>query len=381
MRSVLILALLASLAACSGNKVVNKPAELTAVERAELQFERVWSKRVGAGTAGKFAALAPLIVDTRVFAADAKGRVRAFDTGAGATLWTQDTEYRFVAGPGMGADQILLGTLDGEVVALDAVTGEQRWRAMVDAEVLAAPVQDLNRVIARTVDGRVVGLDADTGDAEWEFTRTAPALTLRGLSNPVLRGSSVIVGLDTGHVVSLDTRTGEVEWEQLIREPTGRSELERIVDVDAQLLIDDGRLFTASYGGELVVLSAITGREIWRRNLRSYTGMAIQGDQLYVTDAEGKVWALDVVTGAAIWDQSELAFRGLTQPVWYRGNLIVGDYEGYLHALSPADGRIIGRTRPASDAMLTAPRVQGERLYVLASDGNLAALEGAPVSR
>ena len=87
------------------------------------------------------------------------------------------------------------------------------------------------------------------------------------------------------------------------------------------------------------------------------------------------------MTGAAIWDQSELAFRGLTQPVWYRGNLIVGDYEGYLHALSPADGRIIGRTRPARDAMLTAPRVQGERLYVLASDGTLAALEGAPVSR
>ena len=101
MRPVLILALLAGLAACTGNKVVNKPAELKPVERAELQFERVWSKRVGAGTAGKFAALAPLIVDTRVFAADAKGRVRAFDTGAGATLWTQDTEYRFVAGPGI----------------------------------------------------------------------------------------------------------------------------------------------------------------------------------------------------------------------------------------------------------------------------------------
>ncbi|MEN8821407.1 MAG: outer membrane protein assembly factor BamB [Abyssibacter sp.] len=381
MRQILLLSLFLGLTACSGNKVVNKPAELTPVSQAELRFERAWSKRVGAGADGKYAALAPLIVDTRVFAADAKGRVRAFDTGAGATLWTQDTGYRFVAGPGMGRDQILLGTLDGEVVALDAVTGEQRWRAVVDAEVLAAPVQDRGRVVARTVDGRVVGLDADTGDAEWEFNRTAPALTLRGLSNPILRSGSVIVGLDTGHVVSLDTRTGEVEWEQLIREPTGRSELERIVDVDAQLLLDDGRLFTASYGGELVVLSAITGREIWRRNLRSYTGMAIQGDQLYVTDADGKVWALDVVSGAAIWDQSELAYRGLTQPAWYRGNLVVGDYEGYLHALSPADGRIVGRTRPGRDAILTAPRVQGERLYVLASDGTLAALEATPVSR
>lgn len=381
MRKALMLVVVLGLAACTGNKVVNEPAELNPVADVELRLDRAWSKDVGAGTAGKFAALAPLIVETRAFAADAKGRVRAFDTGAGAVLWTQDTDYRFVAGPGLGDGQILLGTLDGEVVALDAVTGEQNWRAVIDAEVLAAPIQDRGRVIARTVDGRVVGLDASTGDADWEFNRTAPALTLRGLSNPVLRGASAIVGLDTGHVVSLDTRTGEVEWEQLIREPTGRTELERIVDVDAQLLIDDGRLFTASYGGELVVLSAITGREIWRRNLQSYTGMAVNGDQLYVTDAAGKVWALDVVSGAAVWDQSELAYRGVTQPAWYRGNLIVGDYEGYLHVLSPADGRIVGRARPARDAIVAAPRVQDERIYVLASDGTLAALEGAPVSR
>jgi len=305
--------------------------------------------------------------------------VRAFDTGAGATLWTQSTDYRFVAGPGLGDGQILLGTLDGEVIALDAVTGEEHWRSVVDAEVLAAPIEGNGRVIARTVDGRVFGLDAGNGEREWEFNRSAPALTLRGMSDPLVRGSNTIIGLDTGHVVSLDTRTGEVDWEQLIREPTGRSELERIVDVDAQLLLDDGRLFTASYGGELVVLSAVTGREIWRRNLRSYSGMAVNGDQLYVTDAAGTVWALDVITGAAVWDQTALGYRGLTQPVWYRGNLIVGDYEGYLHVLSPADGRIVGRARPSRDAIRAAPRIEGERLYVLATDGTLAALEVVPV--
>ena len=107
--------------------------------------------------------------------------------------------------------------------------------------------------------------------------------------------------------------------------------------------------------------------------------MAVNGDQLYVTDAAGTVWALDVVTGAAIWDQSDLSYRGLTQPVWFRGNLIVGDYEGYLHVLSPADGRVIGRSRPARYAIRATPRIEGERLYVLATDGTLAALETVPV--
>ena len=367
------------LAACASNEVANKPAELADVETPEVKFKRAWSKDVGAGSAGKFAALVPLVVDTRVFTADAKGQIRALDTGAGATLWSKSTDYRFVAGPGLGNGQVLLGTLDGEVVAFDTVTGEERWRTVVDAEVLAAPVEGGGRVVTRTVDGRVFGLDADNGEREWEFNRAAPALTLRGLSDPLVRGGNTIIGLDTGHVISLDTRTGDVDWEQLIREPTGRSELERIVDVDAQLLLDDGRLFTASYGGELVVLSAVTGREIWRRNLQSYTGMAVNGDQLYVTDAAGTVWALDVVTGAAIWDQSDLSYRGLTQPVWFRGNLIVGDYEGYLHVLSPADGRVIGRSRPARDAIRATPRIEGERLYVLATDGTLAALETVPV--
>lgn len=367
------------LAACGGdNKPANVPAELVDIAEPELTVTTQWSTRIGNGAGGQFAALQPRLDGGRVYVASADGQVQAMDADSGDRLWSVETGLRVVSGPGVADGHVLVGTLDGEVLALDAESGEQRWTAVVDAEVLATPVGGLGRVVARAVDGRVFGLDVTTGDIDWVFSRSSPALTLRGLSDPVVVGSTTLVGLDTGQLVALDTRTGEVDWEQQIREPVGRSELERIVDIDAELLIADGLVFAASYGGELVVLSVASGREIWRRNLQSYSGMVIEDDVVYVTDAAGTVWALDAASGAAVWQTDVLAHRGLTQPAWYRGNLAVADRQGYLHFLSPADGQPVARVRPVRDAVRAAPVEYADTLYVLDIDGRLVALRTEP---
>ena len=181
-------------------------------------------------------------------------------------------------------------------------------------------------------------------------------------------------------MVSLDARTGEIEWQRTVREATGRTELERIVDVDAELLVDDGRLFAISYGGELAVLTLATGRELWRRNVSSYAGMTLDDSRLYLSNSDGHVLALDADTGARIWQQEALSYRRLTAPAVHKGNLVVGDFDGYLHWLSPADGAIVGRRKVAGAALRQAPQPYGGALIVLSTEGDLRAIDTSPTS-
>lgn len=378
-RGAIVLLAGLSLLGCASS-TGNKPAELERVAAPEVKAKTLWSGSAGAGEKGRLSGLTAAIDGDRIYTADVKGRVSALDAASGKAIWTLETDYRFLGGPGLGDGLLALGTLDGEVVALSSADGAQRWVMRASSEILTTPVVSRDVIVARGGDGRIYGLDAENGTQLWVFERATPALTLRGTSTPVVAGRNVYMGLDTGEVVSLDLRSGEVEWQRTVREATGRTELERIVDVDAELLVDDGRLFAVSYGGELAVLTLATGRELWRRNVSSYAGMALDEGRLYLSDATGHVLALDAGSGARIWEQDALSYRRLTAPVVHKGNLVVGDLDGYLHWLSPADGSIVGRSKAAGAALRQAPQVYGGALIVLSTEGDLRAIDTKPLS-
>lgn len=374
------LAAVAAIAAGCASGSGNTPAKLVDIKQPEVRAASIWKGDAGVGGKGRFSGLGMVIHEGRLYTADAKGRVYAMNVDTGEQLWRVDTGLRLLGGPGLADGRLLLGTLDGEVVALSADDGSRLWATSVSSEVLAQPVGSRDIVVARGTDGRIYGLDGATGEQVWIFERATPSLTLRGLSDPVISGRSVLLGLDTGELVSLDLRTGEPEWQRTVREPTGRNELERIVDIDADLVVDDGRIFAVSYGGELAVMTVSTGRELWRRNVASYAGMAVDSARVFVSDAAGTVWALDADTGAKLWTQDALAYRQLTAPVLHKGNLVVGDLEGYLHWLSPVDGTLIARRKVAGSAIAEAPQVYGGVLFVLGADGEIRALDTAPTA-
>jgi outer membrane protein assembly factor BamB len=182
------------------------------------------------------------------------------------------------------------------------------------------------------------------------------------------------VGLDNGRLAALRLDTGDVLWEEVVAAPAGRSELERIVDVDADPLVTGDGIFAVSFGGELAAVSLGEGRVAWRRPVKSYTGVALAGTVVAVTDEDGIVWALDAQTGASLWKQEALKFRRLSAPVVSGTHFVVADYEGYLHWLAPQDGRIVARVRAVDDPV-TAPLVEHDGvLYVLDDDGDVAAV-------
>lgn len=367
--------LVLAVAACSSKGTVRKPTELHAIENPAIKPVTVWSTHAGEGAGGKVSGLRLNLQDDALFVADIDGRVFAIARDSGRTLWRADTGSRVISGPGVSGDTVLVGTLDAEVIALKRSDGSERWRRQVSSEVMGPPEGDGSVVVARSIDGRVFGLNATDGERLWSFDRTVPNLVLRGNSAPLLLGSQAIVGMDNGRVASLRLVDGQPQWEQAVTVPSGRTELERITDIDADLLEGPDCVLAASFGGEVACLAADSGEAIWRRSIRSYSGMAASADKVFVTDDSGVVWGLDLKSGAAVWKQESLLYRKLSAPAYFGGYVVVGDFEGYLHWLDPSDGKLVARMRAGSDPILVAPVATDDHLFVMNAQGRIAAIQ------
>lgn len=373
-RTTAILMLASVAVAACGKKDLRKPSELQDISNPEIRLKTRWSASAGDGSGKYYGELQPALQADAVFAADIKGRVYAFDPKTGARIWRSDTEQRIIAGPAVVGNSVIAGTMDAQVVAVKRADGARAWQARLSSEVLSPPAGDGDRVIVRTSDGHIYGLDAVTGAERWKVERTVPNLTLRGLSQPTVVGNRAFIGLDNGRVLALRTSDGQVLWEQVVTPPTGRNELDRITDIDAPVMAEGSEVFAASFGGEIACLDDATGQILWRRSVKSYTGMARTDKALVVSDDAGVVWGLDPTTGAELWKNESLKYRQLSAPAVFRGYVVAGDFEGYLHWLDPKDGHLVARNRAGSDPIRAAPVVADDTLYVLSNQGRLSAI-------
>ena len=370
--ALLALAILA--AGCSSNsKKELPPAELTFFNE-EVVLQKQWSRSIGDGQGKTYNMLVPAVEGSHIYAADVTGVVMALDRMNGDVQWKKDLELPVSGAVGVGYGMIMLGTLQGEVVALDASTGEEKWRSRVTSEVLAPPATNGDVVVVQTQDDRLIGLDASTGNQRWVFDSTPAVLSLRGTGAPLVTNHLAIAGLSTGKIVALDTQNGVPVWEQRIAIPQGRSELERIVDIDGGLLLSGGNLYVTSYQGRMAALELETGRVLWQRDASSYAGLAQGFGNVYVSLASGTVEGVDERSTTALWSNDSLARRQLSAPEVFSSYVAVGDMEGYLHLLSQVDGRFVGRTRIDSDGLRARPLVVGDMIYVFGNSGKLEAL-------
>jgi outer membrane protein assembly factor BamB len=196
---------------------------------------------------------------------------------------------------------------------------------------------------------------------------------LRGNTAPRVAGTTVVSGFDNGRVGAYAVGNGEVLWEFALATPSGVNELDRLVDVSAGVQVVGNDVYVAGYRGRAVGVDLTTGLVLWQQDLSSYAGLGADFNNVYVTDDVGTVVALDRRGGTPIWRQPALRLRDVTAPARYRNGVVVGDFEGYLHWLDPADGTFIARARAARDRITGAPLVVGDLLVVQSDDGTVAA--------
>lgn len=356
------------------------PNELTEINQ-EVQPEVLWQENVGDGTDGKTLKLVLAIGAGRIFAADRNGLVQARDVSTGKLLWEVEIEdeaendVHFSSGPGLGVTALILGTNNAEVIALSVENGAVLWKTAVSSEVLAVPVVASGYVIVRTTDGSVIALNEKNGQKSWSYEHNVPPLTVRGTGAPLIIEDTIIEGYDNGKLLVLQLDNGKYVWESSITIPKGKSEVERLVDIDVDPIESRGVIYTASYNGGCAAVSILDGDVLWRNEqVSSYTGLSQDTDYLYVSNPDGHVLQLDKRSGSSLWEQKDLHGRKLTSPAVYQNYIVVGDYDGYVHWLSKSDGRQLGRVQVAGDAIEAKPVIDGDTVYVYAKDGALAAI-------
>lgn len=361
---------------CSNDKEVDPPAELVDIVTTR-DVQRVWNTGLGGKSDRLRLALQPRIVEGVVYTASHGGDVVALAADTGRRQWQARTKLPLSAGPEVGGGLVILGSSDGDIIALDQESGAERWRRAMASEVLARPLVVRDIVVVRTVNGNVEGLSIADGSSRWAVDEQVPRLTLRGNAPPVLAGDRVIVGFDSGKVLAIDPRNGEVLWDTVVSVPSGRTELERLADIDAAPRAVGEDIYVAGFQGRLAMLARESGQIWWARDSSSYRGFAMDEQNLYLTDAASVVIAMRRNDGAVVWEQDVMRQRGLTAPAIDGDALVVGDFEGYVHWLDKATGELQARQKTDGARITNAPVVVDGLIYVQTDAGRLQVYRSA----
>jgi outer membrane protein assembly factor BamB len=322
--------------------------------------------------------LHPEVEGGRVYAAGRDGRVHSLELETGRSQWTSDTGLKLSAGPAVGHGLVVVGSSTGLIVALDSADGAERWRVQLSGEVLAKPAVSRSVVVVRSVDGRLRALAADTGRELWMVEHQPPRLSLRGTASPVISGNVVVAGFDNGRIGAYALRDGEARWENIIATGRGRTEIERLSDVDATPQVLGQDVYAVSYRGRLANLTIETGEILWAADMSSHNGLSLDWTSVYVAEADGVVVAVNRSSGAELWRQNALRMRRLTAPTPIDQSVVVGDFEGWLHWLDVYTGAVQARFKASKSAFVSAPVSGGELLIAQDESDRVYALRAEP---
>lgn len=340
--------------------------------------KKLWSVGTGSGKGRKYLRLSPAIDKKHIFAGDADGNVSAFELESGKRVWKSKTGYRLTGGVGAGNGRVFFGTVDGELIALNGADGEQLWSAQTSSEILSVPTTNGRVVVAQTIDARVFAYDAASGDPLWSYDHLSPVLSLRGTASPVFVSNQVICAFDNGQIVSFNVSDGSRTWEARVGQPKGKTDLERIVDIDGTPMIQSGIVYAGSYQGSLMAFGRAKGNPLWKKPVSTSNRLSVTSGKVFATTQRSEVIAYNSANGDVVWQNDQLKNRGLQSPVVIGDYLLSIDEDGHLHVLSIADGAFAHRFKPAGDGFHAPILSHLGNFYTLSDDGKLAAYQIAP---
>lgn len=378
--SVLTLAIAAVIAlpACSSNPSRPDAGELPELPAKAVKLEDRWSVSVGDGADKEAVNLEPAVQAPAVFAASRDGVIKSIGRATGTLRWKIALDDGITGGVAVSNDALAVGTDQADLLLLSTRNGKLIWKAALGAPLLSTPRMTANEVVVQTLDGRLQVFERATGKARWKFDTPVPPLSLRGNASPVISGDKLFAVSGQGDLYQMDLATGLPVWQTRVTASRGRGEIERLMDIDGDIVLDsNGTLYTAGYQSQLTATDTQQVRRRWQINVSTTQSVAHDAAHVYAVDIDGTMAAINKITGALVWKQDALKGRKLLTPVIWRGLVVVGDSEGYLHLFSPIDGNPRGRERAARDPLMSVI-VDAPQLLTLTVDGKLRAWDMRP---
>ena len=344
----------------------DEPKELSSYEN-QKDISITWNLSFdGENEIGNFE---PGFSSQNLFFADSEGTLSSISLKSGEKEWSIELNF-LASGTAAGFGILVVADVDGNVIALDQKDGSQLWSTNVKGEILSKSVIDTQIVVVKSGSGELIGLNRVTGEIEWSYRSKLPPLTVRGSSSPVLSDDKIFVSFDNGRLGVFDINSGFPLWDGAISYASGTSELDNLIDGDSSPVIEGGLVYTTNYQGNLNIFDIAQKRSVWTSETSSFYSPVIMRGLLIVAEANSTIKSFSLSSLEESWLNEDYLNRGLSNPVSYKGSLIVGDFEGYIHVIDPLNGKTIGRKK-LSRKPIKSIFTRSNSLYVIDEAFNL----------
>ena len=304
-----------------------------------------------------------------LFFSDASGNVSSINASTGDRNWSIELNF-LASGTSAGFGLVVVSDIDGNVIAVNQNDGSKLWSTNVKGEVLSKVAIDAKIVVVKTGSGELLGLDKENGEILWSYRSKLPLLTVRGSSSPVIVDDLVYVSFDNGRLGVFELNSGFQVWDGAISYVKGVSELENLIDSDSSPVVDGGLIYTTNYQGNLNIFDTAQKRSVWSYETSSFYSPIVSRGMLTIVEANSGLRSFALKTLQESWTNEDYINRDLSNAVSYKGSLVVGDFEGYVHVIDTLNGKTIGRKK-ISRKPIKSILSRSDSLYIIDEAFNL----------
>jgi outer membrane protein assembly factor BamB len=259
---------------------------------------QAWSAQVaGGGTRARLAA-APVVAGGRVYVVDTEARLHAFDAQTGAKVFTvfvgdaadddraksakRNTAALFGGGVSVEGDRLFATNGLGDVVAFNVADGAQIWRKRPGGPLRGAPSLSNGNLYVVSQDNQIFALRQSDGNVEWTGGATLEVSGVFGVAAPAAAQGTVVAGFSSGELNAYRYENGRIVWQDALSRTSISTSVGTISDIDAEPVIDQGRVFAIGSGGRMVALELVTGQRVWEINAGGIATPWVAGEWIFV---------------------------------------------------------------------------------------------------
>lgn len=350
---------------------------------------QVWRAAIAGSNNKQRLAASPVIGGGQLFAMDTEGVLRAYDAKTGALRWQQGFQIKgdgsnavYGGGASWSDGRVYVTTGIGEVAALDASDGKVLWKVKPSGPLRGSPTIAFNSVFVMTMANQIFALNAADGAPTWSMAAAIGQTGVFGVAAPAAGQGTVIAGFSTGELIAYRYENGRELWADALARTSLSTTVGVLTDIDADPIVDRGRVYALGQGGRMAAYELVTGQRIWELNLAGISTPAVAGDWIFTLTDDGKLLCIARSTGKVRWLTQLARFENEKKkknPIFWTGPVLAGDRlwfansQGQLWSASAGDGQPLLHSE-LGEAITLAPVVAGSMLYVLDDSGKITAL-------